>query len=169
MKHLLLILALLPFYAIAQHSTLPTDEFRITGWVEKEVTWKLENIEKLVSHEINDYKVLNHRGEVKATFKSMRGVLLKDLLEQAALKIADEKGLNAVYFTCIASDGYKVVYSWNELFNSPTGENTVVVTEKDGKDVAQSDDRLLLITASDRITGRRHLCGLSRIVVSKSE
>jgi len=77
-------------------------------------------------------------------------------------------GLRPYYLTFIASDGYKAVYSWNEIFNSPTGQNIFIVVEKDGVKLKDMAERIMIITPSDFKTGRRYIKALSQIVVNKT-
>jgi hypothetical protein len=67
----------------------------------------------------------------------------------------------------VASDNYKVVFSWNELFNTRTGETVYVLTEVDGKPASSTNDRITLVSASDMATGRRFVKGLDKIIVER--
>jgi len=66
-----------------------------------------------------------------------------------------------------ATDGYKVVFSWSEIFNSPVGEGVIVFFEKDGKPLADDEGRIALISSRDLRTGPRHVKWLSGIEVRK--
>ncbi|MBK7252189.1 MAG: hypothetical protein IPI06_15355 [Gammaproteobacteria bacterium] len=66
-----------------------------------------------------------------------------------------------------ASDGYKAVFSWSELFNSPVGEGVLVFFEKDGMPLADDEGRIALISAKDLRTGPRHVKWLQGIEVRK--
>ena len=68
----------------------------------------------------------------------------------------------------IASDGYRNVYSWNELFNTDIGSHVYIVTEMDGKPIDQMPDRILVLSLADLNSGRRHLKGLAKIEVKKA-
>jgi len=68
-----------------------------------------------------------------------------------------------------ASDGYKSVYSWNELFNSDIGNHVYLLTALNGKTLDQLDDRIAVVSLSDIFAGRRHLKGLTKIEVKKVE
>jgi hypothetical protein len=43
----------------------------------------------------------------------VKGVLLKDILIKVEIDAETPKVLSEYYFVCIASDNYKVVFSWN--------------------------------------------------------
>ena len=75
--------------------------------------------------------------------------------------------LSEYYFVFAASDGYKVVYSWNELFNTSVGESVYLVTEKDGKTITEMDDSILVVSTKDFKTGRRNVKGLASIAVMR--
>jgi len=75
--------------------------------------------------------------------------------------------LSEYYFVCIASDNYKVVFSWNEIFNTDTGKSVYIITSQDGKPAAETDTRIALISPKDQMTGRRYVKGLQRIVVER--
>jgi hypothetical protein len=103
----------------------------------------------------------------KYTLNHLKGVLLTDILVKADFEAATPKELSEFYIICVASDNYKVVFSWNELFNTRTGETVYVLTEVDGKPASSSNDRITLVSASDMATGRRFVKGLDKIIVER--
>ena len=79
------------------------------------------------------------------------------------------KVLSEYYFVCKANDGYTVVYSWNELFNTAVGDAAYIVTEKDGRPASSMDDTVLMISPKDFKTGRRHVKSLTTIDVKRAK
>lgn len=77
------------------------------------------------------------------------------------------KVLSEFYFICIASDNYKVVFSWNEIFNNELGKSIYILNGNDGKPASALDNRMALISPKDEMTGRRYVKGLQKIVVEK--
>ena len=73
------------------------------------------------------------------------------------------------YFVFIASDGYRVVFSWNEIYNTETGNNFFIVTEMEGKKLYDVDQRIIFISTADLKTGRRYIKGLEKIEVRQLE
>ncbi len=144
-----------------------TDKFVVTGQVSKELEIKLSDLDNYSSQQIDDLIITNHKGEPRDTLRQMKGILLKELLDTLELKESNPKLYSEFYLVFIASDGYKVVYSWNELFNAPTGDHVFVVTSKAGQSAAQMKERLLVITPTDYRTGRRHIKSLSQIRVER--
>ena len=99
--------------------------------------------------------------------KKVRAVLLKDILDKVEIDAESPKVFSEYYLTCIASDNYKVVFSWNELFNSPAGKSVYIITSQDDKPASGLDDRIALVSPKDQMTGRRYVKGLQRIVVER--
>ncbi len=154
---------------LAQTPIQPTAEFTVTGQVEREVKLTISDLEKLPESEIGSLEISNHAGEKRGTASNMKGVLVKDVLKNLKFKADTPRQLNEFYLTFVASDGYKAVFSWNEIFNSPTGDHLYLVTEKAGKKISEMEERILLVTTSDFKTGRRHIKALGRIVVGLVE
>ena len=92
---------------------------------------------------------------------------MKDILDKAEIDAPTPKLLSEYYVVCIASDNYKVVFSWNEIFNSKNGENIYILTEQDGKVASGSDDKIALISTNDIATGRRYVKWLKKITVER--
>ena len=151
----------------AQRKVEPTNQFAISGKVKAELKFTLADLESYETKAIPDIVVTNNSGEVKSTAKGMKGILLKTILDKLEFPIEKPKELNEFYFTFIASDGYKAVFSWNEIFNTETGNNIYIVTEKDGKKLKEMEERILIVTTTDFKTGRRHIKGLEKIIVSR--
>jgi hypothetical protein len=116
---------------------------------------------------ISDIIITNHLGEKKSEIKNLKGVLLKTILQKALLPCESPKQLSEFYFVLTACDGYKVIYSWNELFNTQTGNFTYLVTSKNNIDMGAMNESILVLTTSDFTTGRRYLKGLSSITINR--
>ena len=170
MKKLSLSIFLLTSIALwAQKNVQATNEFIVTGRVKKEIKFTLADIEKHSSKDIAEVVITNHLGESRGVAKQLKGVLVKDLLKDLELNEESPKQFSEFYLAFVAVDNYKVVYSWNEIFNSPTGDNLFLITSRDGKRIEDMEDRILILTPTDFKTGRRHIKGLSKIVVGRAD
>ena len=138
--------------------------------VHGEVLYPLElNIDSLKNMQmqtIENYKIVNHSGEVKRIIPSCKGVLLRDVLEKAHINQKDAKDRN-FYITVKASDGYLATFSWAELFNHATGDSTYLIFEEEGNPIAERGP-FVLITTGDKITGVRHVYLVNEICVRRS-
>jgi hypothetical protein len=151
----------------AQSDNKQTSEFIITGNIKTAFTFSLKNTENFTVHSIDSVVIYNHLHERKRVIKNIKGVLLKDVLEKAGLNEEKPKFFSEFYFTCIATDGYKVVYSWNELFNTDIGNQALIITVEDGKKAEVIADHIAVISPRDNATGRRYVQNLQEIKVER--
>lgn len=165
---LFLVLAFTVFSTSAQKENIPTTEnFSIEGKVKKSLTVSLVDLSSYKSYSIDSIVITNHLGERRSTLKNVKGVLLVDILNKVEIDSETPKVLSEYYFVCIASDNFKVVFSWNEIFNSATGKSVYVITGQDGKPATGLDNRIALVSPKDQMTGRRYVKGLQKIVIGR--
>lgn len=155
----------LPLFA--QRRIPPSDSIRITIEQQYAGSITLTTLARRSPDNLGNVVIRNHLGVVKDTAHAVQGVLLTELLKDINWQQPDPKLLSAYIITCVATDGYTVVFSWNELFNSPTGRNTYLVTTKEGFTLNNMPDRLALLCITDDNTGRRFVKGLQEIQINK--
>jgi hypothetical protein len=163
----LAILVIASTFAFAQGK--PTKSFTIQGKIKTELKIDSEELAKYTVQAIGNVNITNHKGELKGQAKDMKGILLSDILRQIVLDEESPKFFSEYYFVCVGSDNYKVVYSWNELFNTAVAKKVFIVTEKDGKNILDNEDGILMISADDQKTGRRFVKNLESIQVRRVE
>lgn len=157
------------FSVNAQRTIPPTDSLWVTGKIKNPTVFTLANLNTFLKTAIKDQIIYNHNGEVKDTLTGMSGIPLKTLLASILYVYDKPKFLNEFYFVFIASDGYRVVFSWNEIYNTETGNNFFIVTEMEGKKLNDLGQRILFISTGDLKTGRRYIKGLEKIDVRQLE
>ncbi len=118
---------------------------------------------------IDSLRIYTHDMQPKGLMKNIDGVLLKDILSAISFTNENPKVLSEYYIECEATDGYIVLFSWNEIFNSETGKHVMVITSKNGVNAGQLDDRIALITPTDQATGRRYVKWLNRIIIRRQK
>lgn len=153
--------------SVAQKSVAPTESFIVEGNVKQSQTFTFSDLAVLPVVKIDSLVITNHLLERKSSLKNIKGVLLKDILGKLTIGQANPKLLSEYYFVCIASDNYKVVFSWNEIFNNETGKHVLLITELDGKQGTGMNNRMALISALDEATGRRYVKGLQKIIIER--
>lgn len=155
--------------AFAQSKYTQTKQFTIKGLVAKESVITMDSLNNYPLKEIGDIKVTDHTGAFKHSDEKLKGILLKDVLNHSTWTISGGPHMfSNLYFTCVGSDGYAVVYSWNELFNTPVGDQVYIILEKNGVKADRLKESLQMASMSDYKTGRRYLHNLDRIVVSQA-
>jgi len=156
------------FSSSAQKENIPTTEnFSIEGKVKKSLTVSLADLTSYKSYSIDTIVITNHLGERRSTLRNIKGILLKDVLNKVEIDSETPKVLSEYYFVCVASDNYKAVFSWNEIFNNDSGKSVYIITEQDGKPATALDNRIALVSPKDQMTGRRYVKGLQKIVVER--
>lgn len=153
----------------AQKHPVKTTRITISGNIQFTRSIAIDDLRKFKRYEVGDVQITNHAGELKGIARSLSGVLLKDILASLPLTTDNPKLFSEYYFVCKGSDGYKVVFSWNELFNTATGNSVYIVTEKDDKPIDETDESMLMISAHDVRTGRRYVKNLETIYVGRVE
>ncbi len=128
----------------------------------------LTDLTKYAEITIGDVTITNHLGEKKSEQKALKGVLLKEVLQKIEINADSPKVLSEFYFQCKAADGYLVVFSWNELFNSPTGESVFLITSKNAIKINDLDESILMVSSKDYKTGRRYVKALTSIEVKRA-
>lgn len=163
MKILSFIILFLGFTIHAQTSKT----ISVTGDIAKPLTISFNDVKSYQKHALDSLVIYNHKMDYKSTLKKISGVLLKDVLAKVDFTADSPKLLSEFYLVCIADDQYKVVFSWNEIFNSGNGDQALIVTEIDGSDVSQRNENIILITPTDKATGRRYVKNLSKILIQQ--
>ena len=149
------------------HAALVTKVLTVGGRVNQPLSLTLEDLAKLPSQTLADIPVRGKNGEVSRILKAYTGVKLTDILSAAGLVSSEPNDLKKTVFVATASDNYKAVFSWNELYNSMVGDGVLVLYARDGKPLDDDEGRIALISTTDRHTGPRHVRWLKDIRVQK--
>lgn len=151
--------------AAADSAKFVTKTIEVKGDVRNELHLTVDSLRKMKIITLDEFNVVCQSGATTKTDKTSKGVLLKDIIEKAVLKQENHKDRNFI-IVARASDDYKATFSWGELFNNPTGENTYVLYEENGKPITEKGEMLLICT-NDIKTGPRHVNWLKSIEISK--
>jgi hypothetical protein len=168
MKNLFTImLVFISLQLAAQKPISSTERFTVEGTVKQVKTFSLQDLAGFPVKEKDSIVIKNHLLERRSVIKNIKGVLLKDILTKILIDQDSPKILSEYYIVCIAVDNYKVVFSWNEIFNNETGNNVMIITEQDGKKGIAMNNRIALLTLNDEATGRRYVKGLQKIIIER--
>lgn len=153
--------------SFAQEKVSPSNFFSIEGKVKSAYRFSLDSSSKFNTVIVDSVVITNHLREKRRTLKNLKGILLKDILNKAEFDAPNVKLLSEYYITCVATDNYKAVFSWNEIFNTETGNHAMIVVEENGKKNTEMEGRIALLVPSDEATGRRFVKGLQKIIVAR--
>lgn len=93
------------------------------------------------------------------------GVRLRDVLLHAGFGAPGDRSVRGAIVEAIASDGYRAVFSWGELFNHAAGDHVLVVRSVDGVPLDATAGPLALRALDDLRPGPRHVRNLCALVV----
>jgi DMSO/TMAO reductase YedYZ molybdopterin-dependent catalytic subunit len=144
-----------------------TTNVSVTGAVENKLTLSVDDLKKMPQQQLPEVRIVNHEGATTNTLKNLKGVLLRDILDRAKVHAPDHSDVKKIAIIANASDDYKAVYSWNEVFNSSIGDGVIVFFENDGKALGDSDGRIAMMSTKDSKTGMRHVRWLKSLEVRK--
>lgn len=142
---------------------------RINGRVRKPMVVSMEELCAMETEVFEDLFIVCGSGDPKSCIGSCRGVLLEDIIRQADVIKEEHDDTKKMFLVASADDGYKVVFSWQEIFNSPVGGGVLILFEKDGKPLDQERKRVDLISVQDIFMGSRYVKGLTNIEVAMVE
>jgi len=92
------------------------------------------------------------------------GVTLGRVIAAAGGDDRQGRDQRAWVFEAVATDGYRAVFSWGELFNSDAAEQVLVITGQDGQPLGAAEGPLALRALADRRPGPRHVRNLCAVV-----
>lgn len=98
---------------------------------------------------------------------SYSGVRLRDLLLQAGFGGPSDRAARFGVVEAVATDGYRALFSWGELFNTAAGEQTLVISSQDGRPLDAAAGPLALRALADLRPGPRHVRNLCALLLRR--
>ena len=138
---------------------------RVTGRVVTPLVLNMADILAMETEEFKDLFIVCGTGEPRDTIRQCRGVLLEKIIQKADVLKGEHNDTKKMFIVAMAADGFKVVFSWQEIFNTPIGGGVAVLIEKDGRPLEETRDRIDLISAQDYFAGSRYVRDLRQIQV----
>ena len=138
----------------------------VRGNVENVLTLSIDDLKKLPVQRIEDVRVVRATGSqstVPEVTRHYTGCLLRDVLERAKPVERSRLDLRKSVVIVAASDGYRAIFSWAELYLSPIGDGALVVYERDGAALPADEGPLALVSLKDTRPGPRHVKWLQSI------
>ena len=136
---------------------------RVVGRVKQPLVMHAEELWGMASEELHDLPIYCGTGDPKGSIGSCRGVLLENVIRMAEVIKEAENDTKKMFIVVSAEDGYKTVFSWQEIFNTPIGGGVMILIEKNGRSLCGKNGGLELISAEDYFTGSRYVKGLKSI------
>jgi DMSO/TMAO reductase YedYZ molybdopterin-dependent catalytic subunit len=148
----------------AQAADPISEQVVISGTVKTALTLKVDDLKTFPSEQIDSLSV-TRRVDGKELVSTVRGVKLTAALERAGFLSSNEHEWKHAVVLATATDGYQVVFSWPELFNTDVGGGALIVFERDGKPLPDREGRIALVSGKDLRAGPRSVRWLARLEV----
>ncbi len=148
----------------AQAGTPMSTQLRIDGDVKNPLLLKVEDLRAFPAEQLATLTV-HRQAEDKDQVSTLRGVRLKAILDKAGLAETDRHDWKHAVVLAVGTDGYAVVYSWPELFNTDYGNDVLVVFERDGQALPEREGRIALAPGHDVRSGPRSVHWLAHLEV----
>lgn len=166
-----LVLCLLTVCALAERSWAEapgpvTNALIVKGNVERELTLSVDDLKRLRVQRVEDVRGAGGPTAAPTAAGDARpytGCLLRDVLDSAGPVEKHRFDMRRSVIIATASDGYRAVFSWAEIYLSPIGDGVLVVYERDGAPLADDEGRIALVSLKDTRPGPRHVKWLQSI------
>jgi DMSO/TMAO reductase YedYZ molybdopterin-dependent catalytic subunit len=132
----------------------------VKGNVERELALSIDDLKHLPVQRFEDARTVRDTGTgtvAPETARRYTGCLLRDVLERAKPVEKSRFDFRKSIVILTASDGYRAVFSWAELYLSPIGDGALVAYERDGAPLADAEGPLALVSLKDTRPGPRHV------------
>lgn len=109
-------------------------------------------------------------GQGVATERSLTysGYLLRDILLNAGLGAPADRAARVASVELVATDGYRAVFSWGELFNTAVGDQVLVITAQDGRPLDVTAGPTAARSLADLRPGPRHVRNLCAVLIRRA-
>jgi len=142
-----------------------THELTVSGLVNNPLLLSVADLRQMEVSEVRNLNMLCRTGKAKGTVESYRGVLLRTILDRADIILKEHYSPNWIYIALSSSEGYGAIFFWHEIYNTPVGEQAIVIFERNGKPLDQNEGEIAFISASDYRPGPRRIRYLQRVEV----
>lgn len=141
----------------------PVAVLAVDGHLPRPRRFDARALRELPRRELGPLQIDCYSGRSVGHVAGLAGVRLTDLLDAAGFSTQPRSELKRCVVIAGARDGYRAIFSWNELYNSPLGRDALVVYELDGRPLPQRLGALCLVSAGDARLGPRHLRDLQSV------
>jgi hypothetical protein len=142
----------------------PSTQVTLSGALRQTLTLDAATLAAAPAGDIGSF-LQTRSGEGAETRGTVRGVRLRSLIERAGLAAGGRDGWKTLVVVATATDGYRAVFSWPEIANTPVGDGVLVLFERDGQPLPAREGAIALVSTTDRMLGARHVRNLARIEV----
>ena len=139
----------------------------VGGWVRHPLLLDTSELDAMEWTAVSDFDVVCTLDGSHGILKPVRTVRLRDLIVQAGPAFEKRTDFKRVAIVAEGVEGYRALFSWAEVFNSPLGGGIVVAFDVGGAKLPANAGSFALLARHDLATGPRYVRGLRSIEVHK--
>jgi hypothetical protein len=140
---------------------------QIGGWVRRPLALDAEALAGFDPVQVADFLVVCTFDGVHGGPKRLRGVPLRSLVEASQPAFAQRTDFKRVALVAESREGYRALFSWNEIFNSSLGDGVIVAWDCADSPLPAGAGPFALISLYDRATGPRYVQRLASVDLHK--
>lgn len=153
-------------------STRPTAKPRtprlsLGGWVRKPMTLDVHDLVEMEWLQVNDFDVICTLDGSHGMLAPVRAVRLGDLIARAEPAFERRTDFKRVAIVAEGAEGYRALFSWAEVFNSPLGTGIVVAFDWPGQELPPHAGPCAVLARHDLATGPRYVRALHSLELHK--
>lgn len=142
----------------------------ICGRIAEPLVLRIDQLRAMDILDLPDQPMICGSGEPKGRLGKCRGVLLADIINVfVELGKTEHNDTKRMYVIAGSEDGYKTVFSWQEIFNSPNGDSIVVLFDRDEKPLYDGEEDIDLFSGRDHLSGPRYVKRLRNLEIRMLE
>ncbi|VVD63002.1 molybdopterin-dependent oxidoreductase [Pandoraea terrigena] len=140
-------------------------EVVVSGCVKRRHSFDLGALMRLPTQLTGPLDVVCLSGRTVRSASEYKGVRLSALLDIAQLRLPHARDFTRAFVLAQGADGYTVMFSWHELYNTPVGIGALVIYERDGRPLGDDEGGIGLISTGDLRVALRRVRALKRLSV----
>ncbi len=153
--------------AFAERLSNRPPRLAIGGWVRQPLWLDAQALDALEWATVGNFDVVCTLDGSHGVLPPVRAVRLCDLIEQARPAFERRTDFKRVAIVAEGVEGYRALFSWAEVFNSPLGAGIVVAYDIAGAKLPDNAGSFALLARHDLATGPRYVRGLRSIELHK--
>ncbi len=143
------------------------DHVQIGGWVRKPLALDGALLDGFDAPQVADFVVVCTFDGVHGGPRQLRGVPLRALVEAAQPAFDQRTDFKRVALVAESAEGYRALFSWNEVFNSVVGDGVIVAWDAPESPLPAPMGPYALASLYDRATGPRFVQRLAKVELHK--
>jgi DMSO/TMAO reductase YedYZ molybdopterin-dependent catalytic subunit len=139
----------------------------VGGWVRQPLRLNVQALSDFEQVHVPDFVLVCTVDGVHGGARPLRGVRLRELVQAAGPAFKERTDFKRVAVVAESREGYRALFSWNELFNAPLGDGVIVAWDCAEAPLPPRAGPFVVVSLQDRATGPRCVQRLASVELHK--